>query len=73
MFVTWQLYSNFPIVIGESLEAACQREVEEEVGVQLSEVLYHSSQPWPTPSTLMLGFIGYAKQLPLTVSLNKCD
>ncbi len=40
----------------ESLEFAVRREVNEETGVQLKSVQYHSSQPWPFPSSLMLGF-----------------
>jgi NAD+ diphosphatase len=41
---------------GESLEEAVRREVLEESGVEVGEVLYHSSQPWPFPSSIMLGF-----------------
>ena len=41
---------------GESLEEAVRREVEEETGVQVGDVRYHSSQPWPFPSSIMLGF-----------------
>ncbi|MFU8894835.1 MAG: NAD(+) diphosphatase [Gammaproteobacteria bacterium] len=41
---------------GESLEDAVRREVQEETGVTLAAVDYHSSQPWPFPSSLMLGF-----------------
>ncbi|HET7198687.1 MAG TPA: NAD(+) diphosphatase [Burkholderiales bacterium] len=41
---------------GESLEDAVQREVEEETGVRILSARYHSSQPWPFPSSLMLGF-----------------
>ena len=41
---------------GESLEEAVVREVREEAGVEVGEVGYHSSQPWPFPSSLMLGF-----------------
>ncbi|HEX4153330.1 MAG TPA: NAD(+) diphosphatase [Steroidobacteraceae bacterium] len=45
---------------GESLEDAVVREVAEETGVQVAEVEYHSSQPWPFPSSLMLGFTARA-------------
>ena len=45
---------------GETLEDAVRREVEEEVGVQVGEVSYFGSQPWPLPASLMLGFTGRA-------------
>jgi NAD+ diphosphatase len=41
---------------GESLEDAVHREVREEVGVEISDVHYWGSQPWPFPHSLMLGF-----------------
>ena len=41
---------------GESLEDAVRREVLEECGVRVTTVAYHSSQPWPFPASLMLGF-----------------
>ena len=41
---------------GESLEDAVRREVAEETNIVVGEVRYHSSQPWPFPSSLMLGF-----------------
>ncbi len=41
---------------GESLEDAVRREVAEETNIEVGEVRYHSSQPWPFPSSLMLGF-----------------
>jgi NAD+ diphosphatase len=41
---------------GESLEEAVAREVLEETGVEVSDVRYRSSQPWPFPTSLMLGF-----------------
>jgi len=41
---------------GESLEDAVAREVLEETGVVVDEVRYQSSQPWPFPASLMLGF-----------------
>ncbi len=46
---------------GESLEDAVAREVAEETNIQVGEVRYHSSQPWPFPSSLMLGFTAQAK------------
>jgi NAD+ diphosphatase len=41
---------------GESLEDAVRREVLEETNIEVGAVHYHSSQPWPFPSSLMLGF-----------------
>ncbi|KAF9575850.1 Peroxisomal NADH pyrophosphatase nudt12 [Mortierella alpina] len=40
---------------GESLEEAARREVKEESGIRLGHVMYHSSQPWPFPNSLMIG------------------
>ncbi len=45
---------------GESLEDAVRREVGEETGVVVGDVTYAASQPWPFPSSLMLGFFGRA-------------
>jgi NAD+ diphosphatase len=42
---------------GESLEEACARELKEEAGLETLSVAYHSSQPWPYPSSLMVGLI----------------
>ena len=47
---------------GESLEQACWREVMEEVGVELTAISYVSSQPWPMPRSLMLGFVASTQQ-----------
>lgn len=47
---------------GESLEDAVMREVFEETGVDVDSVEYHSSQPWPFPSSLMLGFVARARK-----------
>ncbi|KAL4422858.1 hypothetical protein ABPG75_009055 [Micractinium tetrahymenae] len=50
--------------VGETLEQAVAREVMEESGVpvDLARTRYHSSQPWPFPSSLMIGFIAEAAQ-----------
>ncbi|MFL6177995.1 MAG: NAD(+) diphosphatase [Ornithinibacter sp.] len=45
---------------GESLAAAVAREVAEEVGIEVTDVTYLGDQPWPFPSSLMLGFTARA-------------
>lgn len=45
---------------GESLEDALRREVFEEAGVVVAHCQYHSSQPWPFPASLMLGYMAQA-------------
>jgi NAD+ diphosphatase len=52
---------------GESLEDAVLREVEEETGVSVGDVQYVSSQPWPFPSSLMLGFRAVAHTEAITL------
>jgi NAD+ diphosphatase len=46
---------------GESLEDAVRREVFEETNIRVAGVRYESSQPWPFPSSLMLGFVAEAE------------
>lgn len=45
---------------GETLEEAVRREAFEEAGVAVDDVRYHSSQPWPFPQSLMIGFTARA-------------
>ncbi|GAA5150868.1 NAD(+) diphosphatase [Microbacterium pseudoresistens] len=57
---TWKgaMYSCFAgfVEAGESLETTVHREIAEESGVRLRDVRYRSSQPWPFPHSLMVGF-----------------
>ena len=46
---------------GETLEEAVAREVREEANIDVEDVCYHSSQPWPFPSSIMLGFYARAR------------
>lgn len=52
---------------GESLEDAVRREVLEEAGIPLGRITYKASQPWPFPSTLMMGFEGEALAREITL------
>jgi NAD+ diphosphatase len=56
---------------GESLEEAVAREVYEETGIRVGHVAYHSSQPWPFPASLMLGF--YAEGLTEEITLHDAE
>ena len=52
---------------GESLEQAVAREVYEEAGAKVIESNYVSSQPWPFPASLMLGFVAQAESAEVQV------
>jgi NAD+ diphosphatase len=52
---------------GESLEEAVAREVFEESGIRTGRVFYHSSQPWPFPASIMLGFHAEALSHEITI------
>lgn len=52
---------------GETIEQGVRREVLEETGVQTGKVTYHSSQPWPYPSSLMIGCFAEALSEEITI------
>jgi NAD+ diphosphatase len=52
---------------GETLEEAVRREVREEAGVRCGRVRYLAAQPWPFPSSLMIGFLAEALTEEITV------
>ena len=52
----WSAFAGF-VEPGESLEEAVAREVLEEADVRVDAIAYRSSQPWPFPASLMLGFV----------------
>jgi NAD+ diphosphatase len=57
-FPNTRMYSTLAGFVepGESFEEAVRREVKEEAGIEVGDVAYHSSQPWPFPSSIMIGF-----------------
>ena len=66
-----RLYSTLAGFVepGESLEDALRREVLEESGVRVGACRYHSSQPWPFPASLMVGF--HAEAVDPAISLGE--
>jgi len=58
---------------GESLEEAVAREVMEEVGIAVADVRYQSSQPWPFPSSIMLGFTARALNRDIRLSPDEIE
>jgi NAD+ diphosphatase len=58
---------------GESLEQAAVREVREEVGVEIDELRYVGSQPWPFPASLMVGFTARARTFEIHVDGNELE
>ncbi|RWR77429.1 NUDIX hydrolase domain-containing protein [Cinnamomum micranthum f. kanehirae] len=73
----WSCLAGF-IEPGESLEEAVRRETWEETGIEVGEVVYHSSQPWPVgpnsmPCQLMVGFFAYAKSFEIHVDKKELE
>lgn len=58
---------------GESIEEAVARELFEEAGVRASNVRYVASQPWPYPSSLMIGCVGEAEDDALSVDASELE
>ena len=57
----------------ETPEEAAKRELFEEAGITLNDVRYQFSQPWPFPSSMMMGFIADAEDRELTLDTNEIE
>ena len=58
---------------GETIENAVRREVLEEAGIKIKNIQYHSSQPWPFPASIMLGFYAEASTTKITLDENEVE
>lgn len=58
---------------GETIDEACAREVLEEVGLRVTGVRYHACQPWPFPSSLMIGLIAEVDDEALTIDHHELE
>jgi NAD+ diphosphatase len=61
------------VEVGENLEAAVARELQEEAGIAVSNVRYVASQPWPFPSSLMIGCHAAAQSDRLTIDTTELE
>jgi len=59
--------------VGETIEEAVRRELREEAGVEVENIEYVTSQPWPFPSSLMIGCTARALSTDLTIDTNELD
>jgi len=68
----WSALAGF-VEAGETLEDAVRREVMEEAHIRVGEVRYHASQPWPFPSSLMIGCMARALDDAITVDRTELE
>ena len=61
------------VEVGENIEAAVMREIYEEAGVRVRDVAYLASQPWPFPSSLMIGCAAKAESSELKIDSNELE
>lgn len=60
--------------IGESLEEAVRREVKEEIGIDIQNIRYYKSQPWPFSGSLMIGYFAEADDTqPIIINENEIE
>jgi NAD+ diphosphatase len=58
---------------GESLEDGVHREIREEVGIEVEDIIYFGSQPWPFPHSLMVGFTAQYKSGEISIEPNELE
>jgi NAD+ diphosphatase len=56
---------------GETIEEAVARELLEEAGIKIDQVAFHSTQPWPYPSSLMIGCFANAVTSEITLDMQE--
>ena len=61
------------VEVGESIEDAVTREIKEEAGIGVRDVRYVASQPWPFPSSLMVGCHAEALSADLTIDVTELE
>lgn len=66
----WSTIAGF-LEPGEDIEHAVRRETREETSVEVGEVRFHSTQPWPFPHSLMIGCIGVARTTEIKIDPNE--
>jgi NAD+ diphosphatase len=69
---SWSCLAGF-VEPGETIEAAVRREVAEEAGIACGQVKYFASQPWPFPSSLMIGCLAQALTHEIIVDRNELE
>jgi NAD+ diphosphatase len=68
----WSCLAGF-VEPGESFEEAVKRETFEEAGIEVGRISYFTSQPWPFPMSIMVGFHAEAKSTKLTIDWKELD
>ena len=68
----WSCLAGF-VEAAETIEQAVQREILEEAGIHCTDVRYYMTQPWPYPSSLMIGCTARATTTDITVDRNELE
>ena len=61
------------VELGETLENAAMREIKEEVGLNIYDIKFITNQPWPFPSSLMIGLSAKTKDRKLIIDKNEIE